>query len=191
MADLPLLGFVARSGTGKTTLLERLIPRLAARGVRCALIKHSHHSVDLDTPGKDSYRLRAAGARQVLLASCRRWALLTETPDQPEPTLDTLVAQLDPALCDLVLVEGFKHHPFPKVELHRAALGHPLLYPDDTQVIALASDAPPPPGLHLPYLDLNDPVAIAEFILHWLAPGGDCPNSVHSDPNPVPPRDPR
>jgi molybdopterin-guanine dinucleotide biosynthesis adapter protein len=164
---LPVLGFAAFSGTGKTSLLRKLIPRLARQGVRTGVIKHAHHDFDIDIPGKDSYELRKAGAPQVLVASARRWALITETHEAADPDLDTLIARLDPATLDLVLVEGFRHVPFPKIELHRQALGHPLLHPNDPAIIAVACDYPLTAG-SLPVLDINDPDAIAAFIIAWL-----------------------
>lgn len=161
----PLLGFCAFSGTGKTTLLTRLIPLLRERGLQLAVLKHAHHRFDIDQPGKDSYRLREAGAEQVLIASRHRMALIREfATEQPEPTLATLLGHLDLTDVDLVLVEGFKHESIPKIELHRPALGHPLLHGDDPQVIAVASDGPFEPLRPLPVLDLNDAAAIAGFI---------------------------
>jgi len=165
----PILGFVAFSGTGKTTLLEQLIPILRERGVRIALLKHAHHNFDIDQPGKDSYRLRKAGAKQVMIASRQRWALINEHDvSQQEPQLHELLPHLDPQQFDLVLVEGFKHEPYPKIELQRHSLGKPDLYPNDPNIIALACDEPHP-NAHLPVLDLNQPESIAEFILNWLA----------------------
>jgi molybdopterin-guanine dinucleotide biosynthesis protein MobB len=164
---LPVLGFAAFSGTGKTTLLRKLIPRLARQGLRTGIIKHAHHEFDIDIPGKDSYELRHAGARQVLVASTRRWALITETDDAGDPDLDALIARLDPTTIDLVLVEGFRHVPFPRIELHRHALGHPLLHPNDPAIIAIACDSPLDAG-PLPVLDLNDAAAIVAFIIAWL-----------------------
>jgi molybdopterin-guanine dinucleotide biosynthesis protein B len=161
-----VLGFAAWSGTGKTTLLRELIPRLVEGGVRTGAIKHAHHDFDIDIPGKDSYELRKAGAPQVLVASARRWALITETPGGDDPDLDALIARLDHNALDLILVEGFRHVPFPKIELHRHTTGHPLLHPHDPSIIAVASDyllddCP------LPVLDLNDPAAVTSFILAW------------------------
>jgi molybdopterin-guanine dinucleotide biosynthesis protein B len=163
----PVLGFAAFSGTGKTTLLIRLIPFLEQRGVRVALIKHAHHDFDIDKPGKDSYELRKAGARQVLVASDRRSALITENAEPKEPQLDDLVAQLALDAVDLVLVEGFRHVPFSKIELHRPSLKQPLLCHEDASIIAVATDA------HLnmnplPRLDLNNTAMIGEFILKWM-----------------------
>ena len=122
-----MLGFVAFSGTGKTTLLKQLIPILKARGLHLALIKHTHHQFDIDTPGKDSYELRQAGAEQVMVASRRRWALMVETPNQnDDPPLESLIDHLDTKALDLILVEGFKHAAVPKIELHRPILNKPL-----------------------------------------------------------------
>ncbi len=167
--NLPVMGFAAFSGTGKTTLLKQLIPLLSAKGVRVGVIKHAHHEFDIDKPGKDSYELRKAGARQMLVASARRWALVTENQTVGDPHLDVLVKRLDPHSIDLVLVEGFKHAPFTRIELHRPALGHPLLYPEDSNIIAVAADTAID-DCGLPVLDLNDPAAIADFILKWVTP---------------------
>ncbi len=164
---LPVLGFAAFSGTGKTTLLKQLIPLLAEQGVRVSVIKHAHHNFDVDKPGKDSYELRKAGARQMLVASSRRLALITENNADREPQLDELVEQLDPDGIDMVLVEGFKHVPFTRIELHRPTLGHPLLYPEDSSIIAVAADAPIDTA-GLPLLDLNNDAAIGAFVLDWL-----------------------
>jgi molybdopterin-guanine dinucleotide biosynthesis protein MobB len=163
----PALGFAAFSGTGKTTLLKQLIPLLGQRGVHAGIIKHAHHDFDIDKPGKDSYELRKAGARQVLVASDRRWALMTENQTVADPKLNDLIARLDPQNIDLVLVEGFKHAPFARIELHRPSLGHPLLYPNDDNIIAVAADATLDTG-DLPLLDINDVAAVTEFILAWL-----------------------
>ncbi|MEW7977893.1 MAG: molybdopterin-guanine dinucleotide biosynthesis protein MobB [Candidatus Sedimenticola endophacoides] len=163
-ASIPVLGFAAYSGTGKTTLLKRLLPLLRARGLRVGMIKHAHHDFDIDTPGKDSYELRKAGAAEMLIASGRRWALMVETPREGDPLLQEMLDRLDQRHLDLVLVEGFKHEPFPKIELHRPALGKPLLFPEDREVIAVASDSDPGRPVGLPLLDLNDVPAMAEFI---------------------------
>ena len=163
----PVLGFAAFSGTGKTTLLEKLIPQLTERGIRIGMVKHAHHEFDIDKPGKDSYRLRKAGAQQVLIASSKRQALLTEQATPQEPRLDELITRLDLDSIDLVLVEGFKHVAFPKIELHRKALGKTLLYPEDPDIIASASDHLTDCG-DLPALEINDTAAIAAFIINWL-----------------------
>lgn len=164
----PILGFVAYSGTGKTTLLEKLIPLLGERGIRTALLKHAHHDFDIDTPGKDSYRLRHAGAEQVMVASHKRWALMTENPrDEKEPRLEELLQHFSPDSFDLLLVEGFKHEPYPKIELQRSELAKPALHPNDPNIIALASDTPSPEHT-LPQLDINRVDEIAAFIEQWL-----------------------
>lgn len=159
-----VFGFAAYSGSGKTTLIENLIPLMVARGVRIALIKHAHHDFDVDQPGKDSWRHRQAGATEVLISSGARWALMHELRDQPEPELPELLQCLSP--CDLVLVEGFKRQPIPKMEIHRTATGQPLLYPDDPQIVAIATDAPIESGL--PRFGLNDHAAIMAFILRHV-----------------------
>lgn len=161
-ARKPLLGVAAYSGSGKTTLLKQVIPLLTAAGLRVGLIKHSHHGFDIDYPGKDSYELRKAGAEQVMIASGRRRALIIETPPQTDPALAELLTQLDQERLDLILVEGFKHERLPKLEVHRPSLGRPPLYPDDPNIIAVATDAAELPGVTT--LDLNRPEAIAAFI---------------------------
>ena len=157
-----LFGFAGFSGSGKTTLIEKLVPRLVARGVRVSLIKHAHHAFDVDQPGKDSYRHREAGCGEVLVTSSRRWALMHELRGAPEPSIDELVQRLSP--CDLVLVEGFKREPIPKLEIHRAAnIGADLLFPHDPHIVAIATDAQLETGL--PVFGLNDVEAIAGFAL--------------------------
>ena len=165
IGEVPVLGFSAWSGTGKTTLLRNLIPVLKARGLRVSVIKHAHHHFDLDFPGKDSYELRKAGAAQTVICTNTRMAQITEF-DEPadEPPLQQIVAMLDSARVDMVLVEGYKDIEFPKIELHRAALGKPFLYTGDSSVIALACDEAPPGEAGIPLLDINDVDAIAEFI---------------------------
>ena len=167
-ASVPILGFCAFSGTGKTTLLKRLLPLLRDAGLRVGMIKHSHHRFDIDIPGKDSYELRQAGASQMLIASRYRWALMVDSTPESEPTLQQLLDRLDQRNLDLILVEGFRDQPFPKIELHRPALGKPMIHLEDDHVIAIASDAGLPVDPPLPLLDLNDPDAIAGFILTRL-----------------------
>jgi molybdopterin-guanine dinucleotide biosynthesis protein B len=156
------LGIAGFSGSGKTTLVIRLIPELMARGLRVSTVKHTHHSVALDRKGDASRRLRRAGASEVLIAGSKRWALLHELQGAQEPDVEELVRHMTPV--DLVLVEGFKRQRHEKIEVHRPALGKPLLYPEDNRVIAVASDQPMT-GLALPNLDLDDVPAIADFIL--------------------------
>ncbi len=166
---IPLIGFCAPSGTGKTSLLRQLIPLLRSAGVRVAVVKHAHHGFEIDQPGKDSYLLRQAGAGQVVVASRERTALIKENPSPAQdPSLAEALGHLDPADADLVLVEGFKHEPFPKVELYRGALGAPLLHADDPEVIAVASDAPVSVSRPLPLLDLNRPETIRDFLLERI-----------------------
>jgi len=161
---MKVLGIAGYSGSGKTTLMEHVIPLLVQHSVRVSVIKHAHHSIDLDTPGKDSWRHREAGAHEVMVASSRRWALLHELREAPEPTLSELISRLGP--CDLVLVEGFKHEPIAKLEVHRAANGSPTLYPDDARIIALCPDAAP--AAALPTFGLNDYAGVAAFIMAGL-----------------------
>lgn len=171
-ARVPVLGFAARSGTGKTTLLKRLIPLLKQRGLRVGLIKRSHHDVEIDRPGKDSYELRMAGASPVMLSSSHRRAVITEHEPCREHSLDEELAFFDQNAVDMILVEGFKQESFCKIELNRASLGHPLLFPHDASIIAVATDAALPVHTQLPLLDLNQPAEIAGFILCRLFPDG-------------------
>ena len=166
---VPVLGFAAFSGTGKTTLLLKLLPLLKARGLRVGMVKHAHHAFDIDKPGKDSYVLRKAGADQVLVGSARRWALITEHKAKREPRLDELLRYLNQQSLDLVLVEGFKAEAFPKIELHRPSLGRPLLCLTDKSIIAVASDMPLSTKTGLPLLGLNRPEGIADFIVARLS----------------------
>lgn len=160
---MKVLGIVGWSGSGKTTLLVALLPLLRAEGLRVSTIKHTHHGFDMDRPGKDTYRHREAGAREVLVASGTRWALLHEIQGE-EPTLPYLLTKLEPV--DLVLVEGFKAHPFPKLEVHRAALGKPPIWPDAPDVVAVASDSPIDTGGRT-LLPLNNPEAVMRWILWY------------------------
>lgn len=164
-SKVPVLGIAAFSGTGKTTLLIRLIPLLKQQGLRIGLIKHSHHNFDIDHPGKDSYRLREAGANPVMLSSKFRRAVITEHEQPLEPLLTDQLEHLDQSNLDLVLVEGFKREKFPKIELYRASLGKPLLYPNDDSIIAIATDSSLAAQPEIPVFDINRPKQIAEFIL--------------------------
>lgn len=165
----PLIGFSAYSGTGKTTLLTQLIPYLVTQNVRLAVIKHAHHQFDIDHPDKDSYKLRHAGASQMLISSTRRWALMHELNENDnEYSLSQLLDQIDHSGADLILVEGFKKEPFTKIELHRPCLGHPLLCLEDEQIIAIATDADANTPQNLPRLDLNQPQEIGAFILQYF-----------------------
>ena len=164
-ATVPIIGIAAYSGSGKTTLLTRLIPLFSDVGIRIGVVKHTHHRFDIDRPGKDSYRLREAGADQILLGSRHRLALLMEQQQQrAEPCLNQLLGMLDQSRLDLILVEGFKHETFPKLELNRHATGKPLMFPDDPSIIALITDAPGSGGGQLPELDLNQPRQVFDFI---------------------------
>ena len=157
---MKLWGIAGWKNSGKTGLMERLVAEFTARGLRVSTIKHAHHSFDVDHPGKDSYRHRAAGAAQVMLSSANRWALMTELQGAPEPDLDELLAQM--ATVDLVLVEGFKRAGHPKIEAHRAATGQGLLAPGDATIRAIASDSAP--MTDRPVLHLDDTGGIADFI---------------------------
>ena len=165
-AQVPILGFAAFSGTGKTTLLTQIIPILKHHGVRIGLIKHSHHNFQIDQPGKDSFRLRAAGASPVMLVSTHRRAIITEIIPEQEPRLDDQLKLFDQSELDLILVEGFKAEQFPKIELHRPSLNKPLLYPNDPDIMAIASDCPLETPDYLTQLDINQPEMIAAFILN-------------------------
>ncbi len=164
MAARRVFGFAGWSGSGKTTLIEQLIPRFIAHGLTVSLVKHAHHEFDLDQPGKDSFRHRQAGCREVLVTSAVRWALQHELRGQPELTLDEALQRLAP--CDLVLVEGFKTAPIAKLEVYRAGVGKPLLHPRDPEIVALATDGPV--ATPLPVLPLGDHDTVATFILRHL-----------------------
>lgn len=157
-------GFAGWSGSGKTTLIEKLIPLFVKRGLRVSLIKHAHHSFDVDHPGKDSYRHRHAGAAEVLVTSSRRWVLMHELRGAQEPSFEEQIKRFSP--CDLLIVEGYKFAPIPKLEVWRAETGEALLHPHDRHIVAVASDAKV--ETKLPLLDLNAHEAIADFILGHL-----------------------
>lgn len=166
---IPIIGFAAHSGTGKTTLLKKLIPLLKQKGLRIGLVKHAHHGFEIDVPGKDSYELRKAGATQVIVGSKLRWALMVETPDQQEkPTLANLINKLDHSALDLILVEGFKLENIPKIEVYRSALGKQRLSADQKGFLAIASDYDLSDEAHFKRLNLNDTEAIAQYILEYL-----------------------
>jgi molybdopterin-guanine dinucleotide biosynthesis protein B len=161
-----IMGFAGWSGSGKTTMLARLIPALVADGCSVSTIKHAHHEFDVDQPGKDSHTHRAAGATEVLVSSARRWALMHELRAAPEPSLTELLAHLTGV--DLVLVEGFKRETHPKIEIHRPSVGKPLLQPDDPHIVAVASDVNL--DLTVPVLRLDDIAAIAGFVRQHAVP---------------------
>ena len=157
-----VIGLAGWSGSGKTTLLTRLIPCLTARGHTVSTLKHAHHGFDVDQPGKDSHAHRMAGATEVLIGSSARFALVHELRGAPEPTVHELLSLLSPV--DLVIVEGYKASPLPKLEVHRAAVGKPLLHPDDNCIVAIASDCPLP-GVDLPVVSLDDIETIADVVM--------------------------
>lgn len=174
----PVLGFAAWSGTGKTTLLKQLIPVLKIAGLRIGVVKHAHHNFDIDTPGKDSYELRKAGADHMLVGSRNRWALMVERDSGADPSLGEMLAQLHGRDIDLILVEGFKHVHYPKIELHRPSLGRPLLYPEDDSIIAIASDGDLDSAPAIPLLDLNHLQSIADFVLAYRTPAASVSNQA-------------
>ena len=159
---MKIFGMGGWSGSGKTTLLKLLLPELIGRGYRVSTMKHTHHSVDLDQPGKDSYEHRMAGAHEVLITSSTRWALMRELRDNPEPDMDDLIARMAPV--DLLLIEGFKRHRHDKLEINRGATGKPLICIEDPSIVAISSDQALE-GLDIPVIDLNDTAAIADFIV--------------------------
>jgi molybdopterin-guanine dinucleotide biosynthesis adapter protein len=162
-----IIGLAGWSGAGKTTLLANLIPRIVARGLKVSTVKHAHHSFDLDQPGKDSHTHRLAGATEVLVGSASRWALVHELRGVPEASLGELLKKLSPV--DLVIVEGFKREPHPKLEVFRAAIGKPLLHPDDPHIVAMAADAPVA-AARVPVVMLDDVEGIADIVLKEAAP---------------------
>ena len=157
----PVFGVAGWSGSGKTTLIEKLLPLLTIRGLRVATVKHTHKDFDFDKPGKDSWRHREAGAREVMIAAPKQWTLVHQVQDQTETSLAHLLSRMSAS--DLVLVEGFKRETIPKLEVHRPALGKPLIAPDDPHIVAIASDAPV--ATALPRFDLSDAAGIAAFIV--------------------------
>jgi molybdopterin-guanine dinucleotide biosynthesis adapter protein len=159
-----IFGLAGWSGSGKTTLMTALIPEFASRGITVSTVKHAHHAFDIDRPGKDSWRHREAGAHEVMVASDRRWALMHELRGGAEPSLDALLQHLSPV--DLVLVEGFKRHAHPKIEVYRRALGKPLIHPEDPDIIAIAADNRSP-EFSVPFLPLSDAAAVAAFVLGY------------------------
>jgi molybdopterin-guanine dinucleotide biosynthesis protein B len=161
-----VFGLIGWSGSGKTTLMTRLIPELAGRGVRVSTVKHAHHSFDVDQPGKDSFLHRTAGAVEVMVASANRWALMHEHRGAPEPDLAELVRSMAPV--DLLMIEGFKRHRHPRLEVHRPSVGKPLICREDPTVLAVASDEPIP-ALPVPRLELDDISGIADFVLAHAA----------------------
>ena len=162
-----IIGVAGWSGSGKTTLLAKVIPRIVARGLKVSTLKHAHHGFDVDQPGKDSHTHRMVGATEVLVGSANRWALVHELRGQAEPGLAALLAKLSPV--DLVLVEGYKRESHPKLEVYRAALGKPLLHPDDSAIVAVASDEPLP-AARVPVVDLDDVERIADLLIRHAAP---------------------
>lgn len=165
---IPVIGFAATSGTGKTTLLLKVVPLLRARGLRIGLIKRAHHTFDTDKPGKDSYELRKAGASQVLVGSDHRWALVVENDTPAEIKLIDMLNNLRAETLDLVLVEGFKSEPIAKIELHRPSLGQPLMAATDANIVAVATDDPRLVEIGIPVLDMNRPEDVADFICDQL-----------------------
>lgn len=162
--SMKIFGLAGWSGSGKTTLIVRLLPELVARGLAVSTVKHAHHSFEIDRPGKDSYEHRVAGATEVMVTGGLRWALMHEIRDQPEPSIADLAGHMTPV--DLLLIEGFKNHAHPKLEVHRPAAGRPLLCTNDPNIVAVASDAEIA-GLGIPLLDLNNEQAIADFIMEY------------------------
>jgi molybdopterin-guanine dinucleotide biosynthesis adapter protein len=162
-----IIGLAGWSGSGKTTLLTKVIPRLVRRGLKVSTLKHAHHAFDVDQPGKDSHSHRIAGATEVLVGSANRWALVHELRGAAEPTLTTLLAKLSPV--DLVVIEGYKREAHPKLEVYRAAVGKPLLHPDDPAIVAVASDEPLP-AARVPVVDLDDIERIADVLIDHATP---------------------
>jgi molybdopterin-guanine dinucleotide biosynthesis adapter protein len=158
---MKVFGFAGYSGSGKTTLIEQVIPLLVEQGIRVSLVKHAHHAFDVDKPGKDSYRHRKAGASEVMLTSAQRWVLMHEVGDQPEPELSLQLSRMSP--CDIVLVEGFKKQPIPKLEIHRRAHGAPFLHLQDPHIIGIATDEVV--DVAMPQFALDDYPGIAAFVL--------------------------
>jgi molybdopterin-guanine dinucleotide biosynthesis protein B len=166
---MKVMGIVGWSGSGKTSVLVELLPIFRGLGLKVSTMKHAHHRFDVDKSGKDSFRHREAGASEVLVVTSSRWVLMHESREEPEPSIEALIERMTPV--DLLLIEGFKTHHHPKLEIHRESEGRPLLCSHDPEIVAVASDTPLP-GLQVPCLDLNDPGALAEFILTCTGLGG-------------------
>jgi len=171
---MKVIGFAGWSGSGKTSLIEQVIALLSARGLAVSLIKHAHHSFDIDHAGKDSWRHRHAGCREVLISSGRRWSLMHELRGAPEMPLEALLSKLSD--CDLVLVEGFKRAAIPKIEIYRPQLGKPQLFPHDPHIIAVATDAAL--DTRLPCLDINDAAGVADFVMDFAFSRASAPDPV-------------
>lgn len=177
MCTMRIIGLAGWSGSGKTTLVTKLVPRLIARGLRVSTLKHAHHGFDLDQPGKDSFMHRTAGATEVIVSSAKRFAILHELRGEEEWDLPALVGKMSPV--DLVLVEGYKRDPFPKLEIHRAANGKPLIHPDDPHIVAIAADVPLPDAT-VPVIDLDGIDAIADLLIERAVPVGEIRKPVRS-----------
>lgn len=162
---MKVFGIAGWSGSGKTTLLVKVLPELTGRGFAVSTMKHTHHNFDIDKPGKDSHEHRLAGATEVMIASSARWALLHELRGAAEPDMETLIAQMAPV--DLLLIEGFKFHRHPKLEIFRSAIGKPMLCVEDKSVVAVASDGTIS-GIGIPRFDMNDAAGIADFIVDYV-----------------------
>jgi len=160
---MKVFGFAGWSGSGKTTLIEQLIPRFVRAGLTVSLIKHAHHTFDVDEPGKDSYRHREAGCKEVLVSSEKRWVIVHELRGDSEPGLEEQIKRV--SACDLLLIEGYKRYPMPKLEIYREGNGKPLLHPEDSHIVAVAADVAL--DTKLPRFDLNDYDRIADFILAY------------------------
>lgn len=169
IAGVPILGVIAASGTGKTTLLRALIAHLNGTGLRIGCVKHTHHPFDIDRPGKDSYLLRKAGAEQMIVGGAGRWALMVDRAPDTDMSLVELAARFDTDNLDLILVEGFRLENIPKIEVHRTETGRELLCRTSSQIIALATNQVPPPAVGVPILPLDEVPRIAQFVLTHLA----------------------
>lgn len=170
-----IFGLAGWSGSGKTTLVVQVLPLIIKRGITVSTMKHTHHNFDLDRPGKDSHNHRLAGAAEVMLTSSTRWALLHELNGQAEPSIEELLDRMSPV--DLVLIEGFKSYPHPKIEVHRPSLGKPLLALGDPSVVAVAADQKMAIS-HVPLIDLNDTQAIANFIVDYVGLSSEIRNGT-------------
>lgn len=177
---VPVVGFAAYSGSGKTTLMRKLIPRLVARGKRTAIVKHAHHEFDIDHPGKDSYELRKAGANQVLVGSGERWAMIVETAGAHDAELTDFLNHLVIGDIELILVEGFRHKLFPKIEVHRQQLGRELFYPQDDSIIAIATDDVAMHKSTLPILHIDKVESIADFLVDYCTAALDLSGSIQT-----------
>jgi len=169
---VPLVGIVGPSGSGKTTLLEKVLPCLKDKGLCVGVLKQAHPRFDIDHPGKDSYRLRTAGAAQMLVMSNKRWALMVETDEDKEYPIEQIIDRFEQGSLDLIVIEGARYIDVPKIEIYRVTSDHSPLYREDTSIVAVATDFAIDLPIGVQHLDVNNPVDVAQFMIERLIPSG-------------------